>query len=670
MSMTDSSIIANEIDFNIPFGLPGHEYPEGKPLFTAYGCVLFEKMTPKGFSYRACNLDSGRTVRIAYRKEQMEDSDFVKAAAKIRSLEIAGASRFIADRPPGESMQRGQAGELLERVFRELLPAHGYSVREPQAELARHIFDCLCRRNVTLAEAEVGVGKTLAYLTAAAIVKRGRVNDFWFRGASPGQNWADSAFLPVVVSTSSIALQNALVREYIPELSRILQAGGIINEPLTCVLRKGREHYLCEQRLRNYLADADEATAAVLVPLLERASSIDLADTEGLTPYMKRRVCVTGRCDYNCAHRERCRHRWHAKQVKSNAFDFQICNHQLLLADILHIRDGLAPLLPHHQAVIIDEGHKFLAAARQMYGVELAMADVMTVADEIHSLDTERNENGAKIWSLGKKLRGQARRLERRLCEAPQPDGADEEAERLSAVLDKDATRHLLNIRGICEGLLEALPEQRVSARHKSRRAHILWELAGIRKRAGELEKHGGLICWTEKRGADTALCSIPKDLDERLHKDFWNKGVPIVLTSGTLSAAGRFARIKRSLGLHRLPPHHLMQTSQPSPFDHYANTLVYISERVPFPNNLDRAYTDAVADEVGRLVRASNGHAAVLFTSYNAMGLVKPWLDELAARGVDFVSVDDGLGIPFSTDYFETFTEVMRLRALMADGK
>jgi ATP-dependent DNA helicase DinG len=125
--------------------------------------------------------------------------------------------------------------------------------------------------------------------------------------------------------------------------------------------------------------------------------------------------------------------------------------------------------------------------------------------------------------------------------------------------------------------------------------------------------------------------------LDSRLHDDLWGKGVPIILTSGTLSASGMhgqaasetcgqpgdFTRAKQTLGLNHLDERKLFTTTMPSPFDFKNNKLLYISENVPFPDNKDKRYIQAVADEVERLVMASHGHAAVLFTSYNAMGQV-----------------------------------------------
>jgi ATP-dependent DNA helicase DinG len=122
--------------------------------------------------------------------------------------------------------------------------------------------------------------------------------------------------------------------------------------------------------------------------------------------------------------------------------------------------------------------------------------------------------------------------------------------------------------------------------------------------------------------GNEFNLCAIPKDLDQQLFNDLWNKGIPIILTSGTLSAGGDFSHIKRTLGLGYTGVR-LTETSKPSPFDYHEHSILYISENIPFPDQRDKEYISAITDEIERLIIASHGHAAVLFTSYNAMGLV-----------------------------------------------
>lgn len=48
---------------------------------------------------------------------------------------------------------------------------------------------------------------------------------------------------------------------------------------------------------------------------------------------------------------------------------------------------------------------------------------------------------------------------------------------------------------------------------------------------------------------------------------------------------------------------------------------------------------------------------------------LVMPWLEDLRARGIDFISMDQPDG-PLSTEFFETMREAKRFQAMLADGK
>jgi ATP-dependent DNA helicase DinG len=50
---------------------------------------------------------------------------------------------------------------------------------------------------------------------------------------------------------------------------------------------------------------------------------------------------------------------------------------------------------------------------------------------------------------------------------------------------------------------------------------------------------------------------------------------------------------------------------------------MLYVSESTENPNAEIHAYTKSISDEIERLVKFSNGHAAVLFTSYDVMGRV-----------------------------------------------
>ncbi len=105
------------------------------------------------------------------------------------------------------------------------------AVREEQIMLCHKMLDNLLGRNIALCDAGVGIGKTYAYLVACVLMRK---YSLLADGCSPYEQ------RPVVISTSSIALQKAILTEYIPFLSRILQENGTIQAPIKAVIRKGK----------------------------------------------------------------------------------------------------------------------------------------------------------------------------------------------------------------------------------------------------------------------------------------------------------------------------------------------------------------------------------------------------------------------------------------------
>jgi ATP-dependent DNA helicase DinG len=85
------------------------------------------------------------------------------------------------------------------------------------------------------------------------------------------------------------------------------------------------------------------------------------------------------------------------------------------------------------------------------------------------------------------------------------------------------------------------------------------------------------------------------------------------IFTSATLSVAGDFSHYQSEMGLAEAATQ-----SWPSPFDFESQALLYVPEGMPDPNS--EGYTDAVIEAAWPVVRASGGHAFLLFTSLRAM--------------------------------------------------
>jgi len=173
--------IEREISRNIPKDKMIHLdlSKETIPLFTAYGCVLLERDTGRSYIYTAVNLTSGKRTVISRRSTPLTTSGVNAMAEIIRLSTVAGSGKLEAERVFGDKIALEKCREIMTTVFKEILPQYGYKIRKEQVSLSMHILEVINKRLISLAEAEVGIGKTLAYVIAAIIAKRGRLNGYW-----------------------------------------------------------------------------------------------------------------------------------------------------------------------------------------------------------------------------------------------------------------------------------------------------------------------------------------------------------------------------------------------------------------------------------------------------------------------------------------------------------
>ena len=186
-----------------------------------------------------------------------------------------------------------ESHRMAEQIFREILPRHGMAVREEQIALCHEVLDTLYNKEISLCEAGVGIGKTLAYLVACILWQMHRPNQLK---------------MPVVISTSSVALQDAILNEYLPDLSTILLAESIITGPITAVVRKGKERFVCDARLAERQSKAISKGQRQKGSLHMAENVLDLDHVPGLSKYDRCRICVPQSCPRDCFLRLDCRY--------------------------------------------------------------------------------------------------------------------------------------------------------------------------------------------------------------------------------------------------------------------------------------------------------------------------------------------------------------------------
>ena len=470
-----------------------------------------------------------------------------------------------------------QSHRIAEQIFREILPRHGMAVREEQIALCHEILDTLYNKEISLCEAGVGIGKTLAYLVACILWQMHR----------PSQ-----LKMPVVISTSSVALQDAILNEYLPDLSAIMLAEGIITAPITAVVRKGKERFVCDARLAERQEKAISKGKRQKNSLRMAESILDLDHIPNLTRYDRCRICVPQSCPRDCFLRLDCRYQQYLRD--SMKPDIQICNHNYLLANASHRLEERPLLLRQYQVLVVDEAHKLPDAARQMYTETLSAQDM----DDLCSLLQQAHFKG-----LSKRLRTAFLTLSisctprfampKRKISVP----FSLTPFRQAALAD-------------CISLLQYIGSQ------PDMPHYLQYRLAETESllRLFLLDVPTRILYLEFSADGQLTFCAASNRVPQLLRSALWNTREPTILTSGTLTAAGDFEHTEQLLGLAAYAP--LRHFRAESPFNYRKKCLLYIPARraAAVPEN------QYLADKIVQLVSTCHGHALVLFTSYRQM--------------------------------------------------
>ena len=499
--------------------------------------------------------------------------------------------------------------DLIDIIFRVIMPQYGYNLREQQLEMAQSIYAGLSSKKATLCEAEVGTGKTMAYLVAGFVAK---VFDksYNFTG------------YPVTITTSSIELQKSIMEKEIPALSKMLMEFGLISKPLTAVLRKGKEHYFCTKRYHEYMGSLLRYPELYSKTIQELRTAdllnntLDL-DAVRLSPHIKSRICVKGSC-YDCPRVDCCNYSEFIRQATSTyKFDFQITNHNLFLTTQKMRKNYSSKrgLLPFNFC-IVDEAHKLTETAADVFGAEISF-------DEVREYLFSVKYNGSSVPQKRmqyKILLAKADRLNKKLLSmfAHYKFKADED---------------------ICEAKIEMTPamhdtiQKLISVLKQIDKWSELEGAAGgstaisLIERLSALLIHKNKMFWIsyDKSTDSKALCCAPTNLKQHLQDFLWlEPNTHYALTSGTMKDDTGFSFFKSELGITGgLDQYSVSEFSCESPFDYHNHTRLYISEDTPIPDMQDTKYIPAIAREVTKLVKATHGHTAVLFTSYKALNAV-----------------------------------------------
>jgi ATP-dependent DNA helicase DinG len=460
-----------------------------------------------------------------------------------------------------------------------------YEFRPTQLEMAEEVASALEHHRHLIVEAGTGTGKTLAYL--APILRSGQ---------------------RVVVSTGTKNLQEQLFLKDIPFLKRLVP-------DIRAVLMKGRQNYLCRQKLYDLekqptLIGTDETQNLALIRAWEertkagdRAELEDLPDSSELWPHIDaRRETCTGQ---KCAQFDRCFITlMHQRASEANLI---VVNHYLFFADLALKRTEYGSLLPDYAAVVFDEAHEIEDVATRYFGLQVSNYRVDELARDTEVTARLHNLEMPELFASVGELRGRADLFFELF---PSSDGRSSFEHRVE-FLEKN--------RGAYSSLLNAFVRLQSELMRVKDRPEEITKLAS---RASELHndlelvmegRDRNMVFWWERRGRGIFLEATPIDVAPILRERLFERVDTAILTSATLAVGGNFSFLKARLGIQNAKEKIL-----PSHFNFGEQALLYIPAHLPDPREPD--FPRIAAEEVTLLLKVTRGRAFVLFTSYAQM--------------------------------------------------
>jgi ATP-dependent DNA helicase DinG len=477
-----------------------------------------------------------------------------------------------------------------------------YEHRPGQIEMARAVMRAFEEQRHLIVEAGTGTGKTLAYLVpavAAALGGRGRV----------------------IISTGTKNLQEQLMEKDIPFLQTVLP------KPFTATYMKGRSNYLCLNRL------ARAQSAPVLEGLEEvdyfeevchwstqsetgdRAELANLPESLSFWRHIDARPesCLGQKCpDFDPCFITRMRDR-------AQEADIIVVNHHLFFAD-LNLRDNsYGSVLPDYTAVILDEAHLIEDVASEYFGsqvsnyqIEDLIRDLSALPIEDPDVDRELTNSVARLsrfadnfWMGFRDGRGEEGRY-------PIIPGTFARKKSSGELESTQLGELYLFVEGAIarvESTLDAMQDKTPEVEGLIRRLRqIRFDLEFIVTGADRK-----FVYWLERRNRGVFLRASPIDVAGLLQDKLFESVPTVVLTSATLSSGGNFTFIRDRLGLDTAD-----DLIAESTFDYEQQAILYLPPGMPDPRSNEWAL--AAADEVIKILNATEGRAFVLSTSFAGM--------------------------------------------------
>ncbi len=552
----------------------------------------------------------------------------------------------------------------IESAFQRLESREGFELRSVQRQMAQAVAEWLSRGESAVVEAPTGVGKSLAVLIPAIA---------FCLHSEPKKR--------IVIATYT----NVLAQQYwYKDLPLALSL--FPDSKLSVALAMGRTRYACHERIRRgevrqarpelvrmlheWLGVAEEGTEAELNAFFERKGVPDRF-LRGLWE----QIAVPSVCRARvCPYYPLCFYYTNRQQVARA--QLVVTNHAVVLTDALlkQATDDSASLLDTYDYLILDEAHDFVEATRSALQSTLSqetLDELIRIASQMSNQISYATEGELPPYGFLMEVQGHAQAFAQRCAALLKPSlfpnlpseglithtmpiellqlpelsqGARPDLHPLTVDivnrLRTEIQTLLREIRHSYEVHRSQLSKNQQQAVMEALSQYETWFRTFSQQLARLAEPEEG-VCWIEpeenlfwegsepsqRRGFKEGwrACWQPLDVSEWLRTHLFDN-CPTLMMSATLAVDGSFDFFLQQVGLET--PRRLLL---PLVFDYARQCALYLPPKgtIPSPPASIRAtgaeeYYDLVAEELVKVLMATEGRALVLFASRTEMEAVR----------------------------------------------
>lgn len=504
-----------------------------------------------------------------------------------------------------------------------------YESRPQQLQMAAAVEQAIESEQHLVVEAGTGTGKSFAYLVPAILAATAGQGD-----GGPRRR--------VVISTHTISLQEQLISKDIPFLNAVLPV------EFSAVLVKGRSNYISLRRLKGAV-DRSHALFAQpeeleqiqrIVEWSRRTGDGSLSDLEfkPVSAVWDEVRSEHGNClGRSCPTYDNCLY-YRARRRIWNA-DVLVVNHALFFSDLALRREG-ASVLPDYDVVVFDEAHTLEQVAADHLGLSVSNGQLEYL---LNRLFNERTQKGLltklelattetfKLRQQAEDLVNRLRHLNRdlfaELAEWSQSKGSRNGRLRQPPDVENNVSPALNELATRIVDLSRPIERDEHRIEFTAAADRCVGLANSLNSWIGQSEAES--VYWIETAGQHNhriRLISAPVDVAPVLRDELFARIKTVILTSATLAVGKQsFDFIRQRLGLTKAS-----ELKLGSPFDYVEQMTLHLPDSMPDPTESPADYTSAVCRQIQHYVTETNGHAFVLFTSYQMLREVArrmtPW--------------------------------------------